>query len=256
MDVGSDPYPRNPTLAAISERRRREILSTLLDSDSPLTEYGLARRLATTGPGSIGAGGVTPAVRRLRIALVHNHLPALEDAGLIGWNEGDETVERGTHPALDDPRFRRLLGTETEDLDTVLRGLSHEHRRIVLAVLKEAWAPVTSTVLAEEIRRRDAELTGRVPPLVDDILASLHHAYLPELARMNLIEHDSDTERATYAGHSTLDRVFGIICEPNERVADRLDQFLGELHDSYRQVTTGASEPFEWPHFWRVPHRG
>ena len=248
---GVDPYPHNPTLRAISRSRRREILDTLEDGDSPMTE----RDLAATGADPSPAGGTSPRGWKEQINVVHSHLPALAAAGLVVWNRDDGTVETGTHPALDDPRFRRLLSFEAEDLDAVLSGLSHDHRRIVPAALEEAGAPLTLSDLAGEIRRHENEVTGRVPPAVDDVLASLHHAHLPKLDEAGIVEYDSAASRAAYAEHETLEDVLGIIYEPNETIGDRLDGFLEGLHDSYRQARPDASGPFAWPHYWRTPHR-
>ena len=251
-----DPYPINRTLRAISVKPRREVLSTLRHGDSPLSVKDLAKLLTTTERGPMSASGETPEIRSPQSALVHVHLPALDYAGLVEWDRDEGTVGIGSHPALDDPRFHRLLGVETDKLDTVLSGLSHEHRRIVLTELNKVQTTVTAESLAQKIRRHETEMTGRLQTPLDEIFISLHHRHLPKLSDMGLIWYSSTTDHVAYREHATLDYVLRIIHEPNEHVADKLDGFLGGLHDSYREASQDVSEGLEWPHFWRVPHHG
>lgn len=115
---------------------------------------------------------------------------------------------------------------------------------------------MTRTDLAGEIVRREPRLPHRDSAAFDEVVASLQHVHLPTLASANVIEYDPDTGRVAYTGHSALDAVFGILFEPKERVADRLDGFLEGLHVSYTEASGDVSEPFGWPHFWREPHSG
>lgn len=255
MNLDRDTYPQNPVLMAISAGRRRVVLDSLLDSVSPISEQDLAIRIAPPDQGAPIADG-TAETQSIQTDLTHNHLPTLETAGLIDWDQDNKTVEASSHPALDDPRFRQLLQTEIDGLDAVLSDLSHEYRRIVLTVLKDAPMSVTRTDLAKEIVRRRPRLAHRDSAALDEVIISLHHIHLPTLADTNLIEYDSDAGRATYTGHSAVDTVFGIIFEPEGCIADKLDGFLEGLHDSYRQASQDVNESFDWPHFWREPHRG
>lgn len=256
MKEGGVSYPHNSTIKAISSRERRTIVTALLDEASPVTERDLVNRLLTERASSVAPRPPTLEIQTVRLDLVHHHLPVLADADLIDWNRDAGTAERGSHPALDDPRFRSLLTIDAENVDAALTGLSHDHRRIALTVLKDVPASLTTTDLAREIHRQVPQVTGRHPASVDDLLVSLHHGHLPKLAEADLIDYDPETGRATYLDHPTLERVFSIMFVSDERTADKYDAFLDGLHDSYEKVSRDAGEVPSWPHFWRDPSHG
>lgn len=256
MVDGGGPYPHNPTMRAISAEERRTIVASLLDEVSPVTERDLANRLSIEGAGPVVPRTPNRGTRRVLLDLVHHHLPVLADADLVDRDRDAATVERGSHPALDDPRFRSLLTIDAEDVDAVLTGLSHDHRRTALAVLRDAPGSVATADLASAVHRQVPEVTGRHPASVDDLRVSLRHGHLPKLDEADLVEYDPEAGRATYSEHPTLERVFRIVFGPDERIADRYDAFLGGLHDSYETVSRDASEVPTWPHYWRDPSRG
>lgn len=254
MNDGAWSYPHNSTMKAISAEQRRAIVTTLLDEASPVTVHALASRLLADEASSMPPGPSNP--ERQTVRLVHRQLPVLAGAELVDWNRAAATVERGSHPALEDPRFRSLLEIDSVDVDAVFAGLSHDHRRIALTVLRGAPASVTTTDLAREIRRQEPEVTGRHPTSVDDILVSLHHGHLPTLAEADLVGYDPETSRATYSNHPALERVFQVMFASSERTADRYATFLDGLHDSYAKISRDASEASTWPHHWRDPSHG
>lgn len=256
MNGGGDSYPHNSTMEAISAEVRRRIVTFLLDEASPVTVRDLANRLPIERSAPVVPRTPKPQSRTLRLDLVHHHLPVLADADLVDRNRDAATVERGSHPALDDPRFRALLAIDTDDLDAVLAGLAHDHRRTALAVLRAAPASVTTPDLAREIHRQVREGTGRHPTSVDDLLVALHHGHLPKLAEADLVDYDPETGRAAYSNHPTLERVYTVIYASDERTADRYDAFLDGLNDSYETVSRDASEVPAWPDHWRDPSRG
>lgn len=253
---GSPTDPRNPTLECIAAGRRRRILGLLLDRGSPVTERKLATHLAATGREVPVTDELAAEAQSIRTDLVHVQLPMLAGAGLITWDRDGATIGTTGHPALRDPRFRRLLGTDSEGLDTVLSALSHEYRRIVLTVLRRARTAITRTDLAREVIRRETGDAGPESDAVEDALVSLYHTHLPKLAVADLAEYDAATDRVTYTGNPALETVFRIIFEPDEQVVDKLGGFLGELKGSYRQASKDASEQLDWPHFWRKPYHG
>lgn len=254
MTEETEWYPYNSTLGAISVPDRRAILAFLLDQESRVNEVALAQHLAISEANSRHPTASAPETQSVHGVLVHDHLPALADASLIEWDRDAETVGTSTHPALADPRFKRLLHTEITDCTSVLSVLAHDHRRIALTVLRAAPGSVTRRDLAREILRYEIQLIGRNTNTIDDLLVSLHHNHLPQLVATDLIEYDSTMNRATYAGHPGLERVFSIVVEPDDRAARKLDGFLQGLSDSYHWVSRDT--PTSWPHHWRNPSHG
>ena len=245
----------NPTLRCIAVGRRREILRALLSRGEPATDRELADLLAAADGADPAADEAATERRTVRRNLVHRHLPALEAAGLVARDRDDTTVETTTHPALEDPRFRRLLGLDAENLDEVLSALSHEHRRIALTVLRDGETTMSRTAIAEEILRRETVETDSDPESVDEIAVSLHHSHLPNLADAGLVEYERETGRTAYTGHPTLEAVFEIVYESDERLVDKFDGFLDGLGVS-SEKSADASEQLDWPHFWWRPNHG
>lgn len=234
---------RNPIFERVAAGRRRDILRYLLGHDSPVTDRDVATHLATKAQ--------EPAVQAVHSELVHVHLPALADTGLIEWTRTDETIDTAAHPALDDPRFRLLLEVEADGLDDALSNLADERRRVLLTVLRDARTSLTRTDLARELLR--SEETDLVPDSesVDDVLVSLHHVHLPALVDAGLVEYDRETDRISYAAHPALEEVFTIIYEPDERLVGTYDGFLEGLKAAYEKWSREPTEEADWPHFWR-----
>lgn len=262
----------NPIFTAVRDRRRRRILDILIGRSSVVSEEELTVELATTERES-SLLDVTPGeARDVRIDLRSVQLPLLEDSGLVTWDTGAATVTTTDHPILRDPRFRRIVEMEADGLDDVLAGLSHEHRRIVLTVLKDEQTALSRIALAREILRRKARETIRReigetvrreiedtepdPGAVDDFDTLLNHCYLPELADAGLIEYASETGLAEYTGHPALEEVLAIIHEPDERLVDKFDEFLGGLGVASREMSEETGEQFDLPHFWGDPYHG
>lgn len=76
---------RETTFDLLSSSVRRTIIATLHESGT-VARTRLTERLA-----SAEADGGEAARRRMRIALHHNHLPRLEDAGLIDYDDEEVT---------------------------------------------------------------------------------------------------------------------------------------------------------------------
>ena len=75
----------------LSKRRRRQIILILHDASTPLTAIEVAKRIA-------GRESEEPSkedVRNIHIMLYHNHLPRLEDADVVDYDEKEGTVRPG-----------------------------------------------------------------------------------------------------------------------------------------------------------------
>lgn len=82
-------------LETIVDPVRLRLLSTLEDTDRPLSVDRLASRLGT------GEGGLSDDPERARIALHHSHLPALADVGVLDYDHQSGLVTRdGSATAL------------------------------------------------------------------------------------------------------------------------------------------------------------
>lgn len=252
----ADADAHNLVFDGISQGVRREVLRFLMARESPVTLPELASHVATADQRRARAEGAAMDKEQVQTALVHTHLPELNDIGLITWNRDEGTVETATHPAIDDPRLRLLLDADVEGLDEVLSNVSAERRRIILSVLRDCGSPMSRTALSEEIYRRETNSTEPDPESVNEIIASLYHAHLPALANAGLIDYDFDTGKAMYTGHPAVEEVFTIIHTPSERLVKRYDQFLGGLGEAYQNRSRESTEEAAWPHFWEEPYDG
>ncbi|WP_226012765.1 DUF7344 domain-containing protein [Halomicrobium salinisoli] len=84
--------PLDDMLLALADRHRRRILLALLDGD-PQTVDDIAVR--------DGERTDEQRLKHRQIHLLHNHLPHLAEAGLVRWERGAGTVEKG-------PRFAEI----------------------------------------------------------------------------------------------------------------------------------------------------
>lgn len=190
--------PLDHVLEALGAERRRRVLDVLL-GQSPLPLGELVARVAAS-EGDVRAGERTeepPA--SLRVSLLHGHLPALEDAGLVEWNRDAGTVTTTDHPALGDGRLEDLLGREGDGWDDVVGCLANERRRTVLRVLAEQTGSATRTILAHELAEQERD-GGPSGDAVESLEVALHHHHLPKLDDAGLVEYDVGEGTATYTG--------------------------------------------------------
>lgn len=187
----------------------------------------------------------------MRWELTHVHLPALESAGLITWNDAEGTVDFISHPAVSDPRFSRLLETELTGFNEVLSTLSHDYRRIILTVLTEERAPVSRSQLTQHIQQMTPDTLEFDIPDEDVLEVSLHHVHLPRLDDEGFISYTPETAEVTYNDHPVLEEVFSVIYDRDASTVDKLDGFFNGTAESYRQARQETPDELAWPHFWR-----
>lgn len=77
------------------------------------------------------------------------------------------------------------------------RLLAAERRRHVLSILSERPTPVALDDLAGAVAARETGRDGAVETRVTDVQISLHHAHLPEMAELGVIDYDARTHRIT-----------------------------------------------------------
>jgi hypothetical protein len=144
--------------------------------------------------------------QRRHVRLVHDHLPRLDDAGLLEWDRDADVVRPVDHPLVQDPAFQQLLAVTTSDVDPVLSALADPIRRLALPVLHAAEddaigrRALVRRTLARASETDPAELPGDV---VEEGLVAFHHVHLPALERVGLVEYDGD--EVCYRGHPTVD---------------------------------------------------
>ncbi|ADB60689.1 hypothetical protein Htur_1804 [Haloterrigena turkmenica DSM 5511] len=86
--------------AALSDSRRRTILTVLANQYHPISAETLARDVAAREDGTAERAVSRERVDEVRLSLHHLHLPLLRDAGLIGYDGESETVSYEGHPDL------------------------------------------------------------------------------------------------------------------------------------------------------------
>jgi hypothetical protein len=194
-------------LELLADGDRRRLLDHLIGRLTPISVRELATQLAAEQDGTALADVSSETLARVRTELCHTHLPALDEAGLLEWDSDANTVTAGEHPALDDPRFRRLLEL---DADAVVSAIAVDERRQTLAILADVDGRMDRETLA---RHTVARLHGVSPAEVpkreqQDMLVRLHHVHLPKLRQAELIAGDDDVR---YRGHPELDaKVLGL----------------------------------------------
>lgn len=112
-------------LTALADERRRTALAVLSERNHPVSTRALARIVATREADRNDRAESHTALESVAVSLVHTHLPALEDIGLVTWDtetdrvahantsatnrHGHEEVDHGTPIAVDDARIRTRI---------------------------------------------------------------------------------------------------------------------------------------------------
>lgn len=90
--------PESKIFALLAKRRRRRLLRALEAADPPLRASELAELIAERAD----ADATQDDRRQIYISIHHNHLPRLEAADVVAYDEETETVEPDLH-------FERLV---------------------------------------------------------------------------------------------------------------------------------------------------
>lgn len=196
----------NDVLRSLSDTRRRSILRLLHDRSSPVGTGELATNLVAEEQDKPLVEVTRDEVQTVRIDLVHTQLSRLEAADLIEWNRQEDTVSTANHPALSDPKLKRILDNEATEWDAIFDDLAHGRRRIILSALKDHGEAISCTDLAKEVvtRERDAE-NDHPTDVTEDVLAELHHVHLPKLRQTGLVTYETDGRTVSYEGHPQLE---------------------------------------------------
>jgi hypothetical protein len=170
----------------LNDARRRTVLAILADRSATIDDSALAEAVWADENEAPPEEASDDELERLLLELYHCHLPKLDDAGLITWDDG--TTE--THLA-ELPDFRRE-GTERPDGgDVGPASLDHPMHRATVETLAEAGRPMDLAELAAAITCPDDPATTRD---VDRSVA-LHHVHLPRLDRAGIVRYDHAENR-------------------------------------------------------------
>ncbi|MFA9414915.1 hypothetical protein [Natrinema sp. HArc-T2] len=263
-------------LDVLTEPRRRYLLATLLEYEAPsetdsqsASEGVSIGALATAVAGleqDADAAVVTDEQSgRVRLTLVHAHVPRLVDAGLVTTHtDGDAmTVAPTDHPTLEAEWVRSILADPTGEsfpadeatLNRTLEALRSSRRRTVCTALAKRRGTVPVSDLAATVAAREADdETGPVAVTESACTAvetSLAHEHLPTLSAAGLVEYDAAARTVALALDAPLWQADWVTEGPLAAVAEfvrhRAEQSgaVAAPHDSDR--TTADATPADEP---------
>lgn len=196
----------NEVLSGLAKSRRRHLLRVLHDRIAPIDLRELATNLAAAEQERDLVDVTSEDVDEIQVALVHIHLPTLEEARLVDWDQSAGTVTTTNHPALSDPKFQQMVDMDASGWEAVVANLASKRRRVILATLKDAECALSRRELARHVVSRERDgLADDEADVTDDLLANLHHVHLPKLDQADLVFYNADTGTAVYTGHPALD---------------------------------------------------
>ncbi|QLG63107.1 DUF7344 domain-containing protein [Halorarum salinum] len=210
-DDGLDDASVDDVFDCLASADRRDLLARLRES----APAALPRKeLATTpaaGDVTDASGDVTDGERRRALATLHHqHLPKLEDAGLITRNADGDAVALADHPAFEDESVLDAVdgdaAADGESLDALFRAIADGRRRTVLDALSHQYQPIRTETLARDVASREAGSAAREVSTADleGVLRSLRHVHLPHLRDAGMVEYDADEGTVSYEGHPAL----------------------------------------------------
>lgn len=213
---------------------RRRLLGILYErAPHSLTRRDLATSLVQGFHSGAAEGDSDTDVQQALRTLYHVHLPKLEAAGLIERHTDRGTVTITDHAGFEDDGIVSAIAPDpdapSDSLDRLCRALADARRRTVLDVLSHQLSPIHTETLARELGAKEHGVSESEVPTdrVDELLAALTHAHLPQLADAGLIEYDPDERTVAYEGHPQL----------------RVPWMHSVLQPEFRRSLTGESDP-------------
>ncbi|SDC80973.1 transcriptional regulator [Natrinema hispanicum] len=169
--------------------RRLRVLEILGSRQTRLSLSDLTTALIDRMDSDIPTG---QARHDVRISLVHNHLPRLEDAGIIDWADtGIALVDEPPVRPTDLSIF--LEACEDENAEKLLETLVDPVRMRILSVLEANDRPLSLEQLATQL----SACTGGPFCDGDRAAIALHHSHLPAMADVGVISYDHDSKLIT-----------------------------------------------------------
>ncbi|WP_254763245.1 helix-turn-helix domain-containing protein [Natrinema marinum] len=133
----------------------------------------------------------------VRIGLVHNHLPRLEEYDIVDWT--DDGVALVDEPPVHPADISVLLDIcETERAEQLLETLVDPVRMRLLSVLEGGGRPLSVDQLAAELTALD----GGPLSNTDRAKIALHHSHLPAMADAGVLEYDPESGLVTQYDHA------------------------------------------------------
>lgn len=186
--------PRTRVLQLLADPLQRQVLAVLATQDGSMTVRELAAKLVATGQGG--------SAESVRAKLRHVHLPKLEAAGFVSWDQSRAVVTGDTGPTYTERELLRVVEAVDEGWGDVLETVTCERRRTVLAVL-DSRSELSLDDLAREVAAREA--AGSPPsPGIDDLRLQLHHVHLPKLEQAGVVDYDPENRTVTSRGLPAL----------------------------------------------------
>lgn len=81
---------------ALANKRRRQVLSVLMQESTPIDARTLARQVAVQEASDTENGAAEESITQVHVSLHHHHLPKLSDMDLIAYDVEEQTVEGTT----------------------------------------------------------------------------------------------------------------------------------------------------------------
>ena len=182
----TEPRPTTELFATLADSRRRRILSLLGERHGDVTESELATLVASE-EADVPLGAVTDDQHeRVLVALKHDHLPALESAGLV--DRSGTSVRQAYTSVTERATVECILDIDAppEDTTTALDLLASERRQQLIQYLRAERAATVDELVAAIEDPGDRQ----------NVRLSLVHTHLPKLVDASAISDvKSDVER-------------------------------------------------------------